>query len=257
MYNLKYILIIFIFLVILFCNYKTKTTETFFNTNDFFKFDKTSNSLCMIDFKEYNNKIYPLKQKVSNDEILFIVKWIKKIGYRDLKDKKNISSYMFGFTIDENGVVNKSRFGIGTLSFYQDFKDDCQVLLRSMNIDIYEPKDYLWYFIAWDIDKEIIKVYFKNKTCTKIICHVYKIERHNRKVKNVKKLYIKKYIVNNQTNVMFLDDQEIIQFNVEKLPLKIANKYPNSKLIIKEMANNGWDLYNYSNYNKKLTLYFD
>ena len=54
---------------------------------------------------------------------------------------------------------------------------------------------------------------------------------------------------------MFLEDKEVVQYNVEKLPLRIANRYPNSKFIIKEMANNGWDLYNYSNYNEKLTLF--
>ena len=53
---------------------------------------------------------------------------------------------MFGYTIDKNGVVNKSRFGIGTLSFCHDFKDDCKVLLRNMNIDIYEQRLFMVFY---------------------------------------------------------------------------------------------------------------
>ena len=255
-FNYKYLVIILLIIGVIYYNIRIK--ESFFNTQDFLKIDKTNNSLCMIDFNEYNKHIYPLQNKISSEEKNFIVKWIKKIGYRDIQNDKHISSYMFGFTIDKKGKINRSRFGIGTLSFYRDFKDDCQMLLRQMNIDLNEPKGFLWYFMAWDIEKKILKVYFKNKENTNIISHVYQLDRDdNNEIKKATKLFIKKYLVNKDTNIMFLDKRKVTQINSEHLPIKLIKKYPKSRFIINDMFNKGWDLYTYSDYDNKLTLYFD
>ena len=59
--NSKYILI---FLVICYLIYLLNSYEKFNNT-------------CLINFKDYNTDIYPISSKITNDENIFINKWIK------------------------------------------------------------------------------------------------------------------------------------------------------------------------------------
>tara|TARA_Y100000991_G_scaffold214535_1_gene202508 strand:+ start:1219 stop:1953 length:735 start_codon:yes stop_codon:yes gene_type:complete len=240
--NSKYILIfLFIFYVI-------------YLLNSYERFDNS----CLINFKEYNELIYPISLKITNDENIFISKWINKLKKDDIEKNPNISTYMIGFTIDKNNFVNRSRFGIGTLSYHNEFKKDCIKFLNSYQINLKEPNGYLWYAVAWDIFDNLYKVYLLSKDKKKIICYVYKVKRSKKNSIIDIVLSDKKYYnVGKKKTIMYKNRKKILQVNSTTLPSVYIKRYPTSAIILKNMINDGWDLNTYSEYDNKLNLYFD
>jgi len=243
-FNIKLFLPILIVFIILYnyFNYQVEYFHNYFQVND---------------FDNYNNHVYPLTKKITKQENDFIKKWIGMLEEGDISKFDHISTYMIGYTIFKNGHINKSRFGIGTLTKHQEFKNDCLKILRKYNIEFKEPPGYLWYGLAWDIEDKILKVYLLNKHKTKIISHIYSVTRHENEISEIYFSSKKHYNVNKNKTLMFKDQQTISQVNVDVLPKYLKNRYPKSKEIISFMNQGKWDLNTYSEYNGKLNLYFD
>lgn len=243
-FNIKLFLPILIVFIILYnyFNYQVEYFHNYFHVND---------------FDNYNNHVYPLTKNITKQENAFIKKWIGMLEERDISKFDHISTYMIGYTIFKNGHINKSRFGIGTLTKHQEFKNDCLKILRKYNIEFKEPHGYLWYALAWDIEDKILKVYLLNKRKTKIISHIYSVSRHKNEISEIYFSSKKYYNVNKNKTLMFKDQQTISQVNVDVLPKYLKNRYPKSKEIISFMNEGKWDLNTYSEYNGKLNLYFD
>ena len=242
-FNIKLFLLVIIFIFI----YR----KYFIN-----QIDNFDNSFQNKDFDDYNNYIYPLESNITKQEKYFIRKWLNKFEKRDIS--QNISTSIVGFTIFKNGHINKSRMSIGTLTKHREFKNDCKKILKKYNLDIKEPKGYVWYKVAWDIEDQIIKIYLINKYRTKIICYVYFVSRS--KDNKISEMYFsskKFYNINKNNTLMFKDKQVISQVNSEILPIHLKKRYPKSKKIISKMNNDNWELKLYSEYNGKLNLYFD
>lgn len=211
------------------------------------------------DYLNYNREIYSFKKKITSAENNFILKWIKKLEHDDTYKYPYISTFTIGYTINHNRkYINKSRFGIGTITKNKEFKNDCIDLFKKINIDINSIKGdygYDWYGIAWDIEDEILKLYLLNKDKTEIICYVYNVKRTNNKIIS-KFINIKKYKVTKNYTTMFKNGNEIIQYNAKKLPKRLMKKYDVDNKI-KEIKNIGLNLDTYSEYDNKLNLYFD
>lgn len=211
------------------------------------------------DYLDYNKNVYPFESKITLLENNFILKWIKKLEQDDTYKYPYISTFTVGYTIHNNtNHVNKSRFGIGTITKNKEFKRDCINLFKKMNIDINSIKSdygYDWYGIAWDIEDELLKLYLLNNRKTEIICYVYNVNRKNNTIIS-RFVNVKKYKVTKDYTTMFKDGKEIIQYNANKLPTRLIKKYDIDNKI-KEIKNIGLNLDSYSEYDNKLNLYFD
>ena len=242
-FNIKLFLIVLLFIFI----YR----KYFIN-----QIDNFDNSFENKDFDDYNYYIYPLESKITKQENYFIRKWLNKLEKND--SSKYISTSTVGFTIFKNRNINKSRFSIGTLTKHREFKNDCMKILKKYNLNINQPRGYLWYKVAWDIEDKIIKVYLINKYRTKIICYVYSVARtDDNKILEMYFSSKKFYNINKDNTLMFKNKQVISQINTELLPVYLKKRYPESKKIISMMNNDNWELKIYSEYNNKLNLYFD
>jgi len=221
------------------------------------KVENFHNHFQVNDFDNYNNNVFPLTKNITKQENDFIKKWINMLEENDLSKFDHISTYMIGYTIFKDGHINKSRFGIGTLTKHQEFKNDCLNFLRKYNLEFKEPPGYLWYGLAWDIEDKILKVYLLNKKRTKIVSHIYSVTRLEDKISEIYFSSKKHYNINQDNTLMFKDHQVVSQINTEILPIYLRNRYPKSKKIISFMNKGKWDLNTYSEYNGKLNLYFD
>lgn len=215
-----------------------------------------SNELGISDFKSYNNSIYPLTDKITCDEKIFIEKWIKRLNDRDIKMNKNIIPYKIGFTIDKKNYVNRSRFTIGTLTYYREFKRDCLNILKKYQINLIEPKNYLWHAMAWDINDSLLKVYLINSQISKIICYVYKVKRNKKTIIDIDLSDTKYYSIGKNKTILYKKNKKVVQVKNDTLPYIYNKRYPNSLVILRNMNNEGWDLNSYSEYDNKLNLYF-
>ena len=243
-FNIKLFLTLFIIFSLLY-NYLNKEVENFHN---YFK---------IVDYDSYNENIFPIEKKITKQENDFIKKWINMLEENDISKFEHISTYMIGCTIFKDGHVNKSRFGIGTLTKHKEFKKDCLKIFGKYNIEFKEPPDYLWHFLAWDIEDKILKVYLIHKNKTKIISYVYSVNRNQNKIYEIYFSYKKNYIIDKSKTLMFKNKKVISQVNAEVLPLYLKKKYTKSKEFISLMIKNKWDLNTYSEYDNKLNLYFD
>ncbi len=208
-------------------------------------------------YKDYNNDIFNLQQYITEQENKFIIKWLSKLDKNDYKFK-NISSYCIEFTINIDGTINNSRFAIGTLTKFDEFKIDCIKLMKYLKIDpIKLSNTFTYYGIAWDIQNNLFKIYLINELKNRIKCYEYKINRYKQTIVNTSFSLIKNYYVKSKYTVMYKNGATIYQINSDKLPLQILNKYKKSKNIITDMEQKGWLLDTYSEYNNKLNLYFE
>tara|TARA_Y100000992_G_C21251869_1_gene486301 strand:- start:320 stop:1102 length:783 start_codon:yes stop_codon:yes gene_type:complete len=214
---------------------------------------------CVNDYLDYNKNVYSFESKITLFENDFILKWIKKLDHDDTYKYPYISTFTVGYTIHNNtNHVNKSRFGIGTITKNKEFKSDCINLFKKMNIDINSIKSdygYDWYGIAWDIEDALLKLYLLNNRKTEIICYVYNVDRKNDNIIS-RFVNVKKYKITEDYTTMFKDGKEIIQYNTSKLPTKLIKKYDVDNKI-KEIKNTHLILDSYSEYDNKLNLYFD
>ena len=191
-------------------------------------------------FYKYQKNIFSIYSYLSDEEYNFVIKTLNDISDDDIRKNKHLSSYSFVISI-ENNEINTSRFIVGTKTKPENFKKNSIRMLKSLNISEKSPIRFQWYGIGWDINNNIIKIYFLKKDFSEIICKEY--------VRNPsKKIREKKYNVGLQTTIMEKDGQKIEQINNFK-----KFKYE----ILQKMLNLGFSLDTYSEYNKKITLYFD
>lgn len=210
-------------------------------------------------FEIYNKYFYPLSSKLSEDENNFIDKWIKKLEKDDIYNDKHISAFTFGITLHKNGHINKSRYGIGTKTKFDEFKNDVIRLLKLYKVTKFLPSDYNYYGVAWDIEDKLIKVYGLNKDNSTIICNVYTIKRNNYKIKSIEYDSEKTYDVGSDKTIMKKDGKHIKQYNtlIGNYPIHFMSKYQDFDEIIEFTKKHNFHLDTYSEYDGKLNLYFD
>ena len=210
--------------------------------------------------KNFNEKIYPLSDKLTKSENDFIDKWIRKLENDDIKQKKHISSFTLSITLNKDGPVNKSRFGIGTKTKHKDFKNDIMKLLKQFEVETFLPDGYKYYGIAWDISDNLIKLYGLNDEDTKILCKVYNVKRDkNNNITNITFNSDKNYKVGKEKTIMNKNGKNISQYNTSSmmLPNLFYKEYSKLNDIMRKMKDNKYNLDTYSEYDNKLNLYFD
>ena len=191
-------------------------------------------------FYEYQKNIFSIYSHLSNEEYDFVIKTLNDISDDDIHKNEHLSSYSFVISI-ENDKINASRFIVGTKTKPENFKKNSVKMLKSLNISEKSPIGFQWYGIGWDINNNIIKIYFLKKDFSEIICKEY-IRHPSKKIRE------KKYNVGIETTIMEKDGQKIKQMNnFKKFKCEILQK----------MLKMGFSLDTYSKYNKKITLYFD
>ena len=143
---MKYFYII-VFISLLVCAY-----FVYFVYNENFKtmeaFDYDASKTTKNFYKKYNELYYPLREKLTNQENKFIDKWIEKMEKNDIEKNKHISLTTVSFTLYKNGHINKSRFGIGTKTKFNDFKSDVKQLLNYFGVQKFLPNNYNYYGVA-------------------------------------------------------------------------------------------------------------
>ena len=210
-------------------------------------------------FQKYNEKYYPLSKKLTKEENKLIEKWINKMEKEDVIKNKHISPITFGVTLHKDGHINKSRFGIGTKTKYDEFKKDTLELLKPFDVEKFLPKNYNYYGIAWDIEDNLLKVYGLNKDNTKILCNVYKVERDEQKIITIQFDSEKDYKVGKDKTIMKKDGKNVSQYNTgsSNYPLEFMSSYSKLEDVMKMAQRNDLHLDTYSEYDNKLNLYFD
>tara|TARA_E500000318_G_scaffold106533_1_gene114641 strand:- start:623 stop:1222 length:600 start_codon:yes stop_codon:yes gene_type:complete len=191
-------------------------------------------------FYKYQKNIFSIYSHLSNQEYSFLIKTLNDISDDDINKDKHLSSYSFVISI-ENDKINTSRFIVGTKTKPENFKKNSIKMLKSLNISEKSPIGFQWYGIGWDINSNIIKIYFLKKDFSEIVCKEYTRNPS-------KKIREKKYKVGSQTTIMEKDGQKIKQINNFK-------KFKHE--ILQKMLDLGFSLDTHSEYNKKITLYFD
>ena len=191
-------------------------------------------------FYKYQKNIFSIYSHLSNEEYSFLIKTLNDISDDDINKDKHLSSYSFVISI-ENDKINTSRFIVGTKTKPENFKKNSIKMLKSLNISEKSPIGFQWYGIGWDINSNIIKIYFLKKDFSEIVCKEY-TRNPSQKIRE------KKYKVGSQTTIMEKDGQKIKQINNFK-------KFKHE--ILQKMLDLGFSLDTHSEYNKKITLYFD
>lgn len=190
-------------------------------------------------FFNFQKNIFPIISNVSAEEYSFISAVVEMMEEEDIESNDHLSAYSYPVSI-EDGRVNYSRFIFGTKTKPEKFGQMAKAMLFNQNIEEDPPEEYKWYGIGWDIQNKQIKVYHLSEDNSKIICNEY--------VRTLgTKLRTKKYQVGKEKTVMEKEGKLIEQVNGEK----IHNQ------VVERMTDLGFELDTYSQYDKKLTLYFD
>ena len=209
-------------------------------------------------YLDYNTNIFPIKKHITNEEHKFIIRWMDKISINDVSNDPHISTVIISIILHKNGKMNKSRLAIGTKTKHKEFKQEALQLLKNMNIYHELPSNFKYYGIGWDIEDELLKIYGLNEDNSEIICYVFNIIRDNNKVIESTYESQKTYNVNKHKTVMLKNGKTVEQINIENnLPKKYFKNYPKVEKLTKDMNNIGYELDTYSEYDNKLTLYFD
>ena len=254
---MKYFYII-VFISLLVCTY-----FVYFVYNENFKtmeaFDYDASKTTKNFYKKYNELYYPLREKLTNQENKFIDKWIEKMEKNDIEKNKHISATTVSFTLYKNGHINKSRFGIGTKTKFNDFKSDVKQLLNYFGVQKFLPNNYNYYGVAWDIEDNLFKLYGLNQDSSKILCNVYNVKRSNNRIMSMTFDSKKYYTVGKDKTIMKKDGKNISQYNtgLNTYPREYILKYPKLKGVIKSIHKNNLHLDTYSEYDNKLNLYFE
>ena len=262
-----YFLLLFIIPVILFIlyfhlQYDLFIIEQFNNNNNNDEDDEVVDQKKQVQdqLDRYYSYIYPLNEKITNYEKDFIEKWIHKLNENDYQLHPHISPFSVGINIFKNGHINKSRFCIGTKTSFDEFKLDTNKLFHNLRINIEPPHNYNYYGVAWDIEDNLIKLYFLSKDFTKIICYIYKVKRNKNKIEKISFIDTKNYNVGVETTIMRKNGKIIKQHNTNngkiKIPNEILKKYPESRKWISLMEPQ-LEVNTYSEYDNKLSIYFD
>ena len=222
-------------------------------------FDNETSKKRKILFQKYNEIYYPFNKKITKEENKFIEKWINKQEKDDVIKNKHISAITIGFTLHKDGHINKSRFGIGTKTKYDEFKKDTLELLKPFDVEKFLPKNYNYYGVAWDIEDSLLKVYGLNKNNTKILCNVYKVERNEQTITAIQFDSEKDYKVGKDKTIMKKDGKNVTQYNTgtTNYPLEFISTYCKLEDLIENTERNDLHLDTYSEYDNKLNLYFD
>lgn len=209
-------------------------------------------------YLDYNKNIFPIKKHITKEEHQFIIRWMDKISINDVLNDPHISTVIISIIIHKNGKMNKSRLAIGTKTKHKAFKKEVLQLLKNMNIYHELPSNFKYYGIGWDIEDELLKLYGLNEDNSKIICYVFNIKRDNNKVIESTYESQKTYNVNKYKTVMLKNGKKVEQINIKNnLPKKYFKDYPKAEKLTNVMNKNGYTLDTYSEYDNKLTLYFD
>lgn len=222
-------------------------------------FDNETSRKIKILFQKYNEIYYPFNKEITKEENKFIDKWINKMEKDDVIKNNHISPITIGFTLHKDGHINKSRFGIGTKTKYDEFKKDTLKLLKPFNIEKFLPKNYNYYGVAWDIEDSLLKVYGLNKNNTKILCYVYRVERDEQTITAIHFDSGKDYNVGKDKTIMKKDGKNVTQYNTgtSNYPIEFMSSYSMLEDVIENAESNDLHLDTYSEYDNKLNLYFD
>lgn len=87
-------------------------------------------------------------------------------------------------------------------------------------------------------------------------CYEYKVERINKNISSGKIFKIKRYEVFDSVTIIHKNGTDVQQINSSSLPDHLIKKY-NIGNKLKKMKSNSWDLDTCSEYEDKLTLYFE
>lgn len=190
-------------------------------------------------FYGYQKNIYSIISNVSDSEYLFVKETLNNITEKDIDENEHLSCYSFVVSI-EGEEINASRFIVGTKTNPNLFQKNAEKMLKSLNIFPKSPVGFDWYGVGWDVKNDEIKIYFLKKDLSEIFCEEY-CRSHSHKIRD------KLYEVGQKCTKMHKNGQIIDQINSNDLEHKVIDK----------MINLGFNLDTYSQYNNKITLYFD
>lgn len=194
-------------------------------------------------FYKFQKNIFSIISSVSDQEYKFILKTLSLITEKDLEEKAHISAYSFPIIIHKNSnKVNPSRITVGTKTNFEAFRKDASKMLNCLGIKEKAPHGFEWYGVGWDIENDEIKIYFLKKDFSEIRCKEYQRS-------SALKIREKKYKTGVITTEMQKDGEIVKQIN--------ANKESFGYEIITKMTDLGFAIDTYSEYNDKLTIYFD
>lgn len=266
-YNIILVLVILIIIVLLIDNYFLKDSEEGFKINGK-NYKKLEDTICSSEYQKkqlrgllvYHTEVYPILDKISQQEIEFIYSYIQNSSVEDIKINSHISPYTYCINIKKiDGQINSSRFAFGTKTKHKEFEKNIIDLAQKINIELPDKKDDLWYGVGWDLEDKLIKFYTISKDSKTMTCYVYNTERDNESnIKQIKYNSKKKYDVNKDVTYMHKDGKTIEQHNnVPKIDNVYYKKYPKITEIINDMNNRGFVIDTYSEYNDTLNIYFD
>ncbi|MGA0119857.1 MAG: hypothetical protein ACO3HJ_00215 [Methylophilaceae bacterium] len=190
-------------------------------------------------FYKYQKNIFSILSNVSGSEYSFITESLNNITEEDITNNQHLSSYSFVISV-ENGVINGSRFIVGTKTDPNLFQKNATKMLKSLNIKESKPDGFQWYGVGWDIKNDEIKIYFLSKDFSQIFCKEYRRS-------SAQKLRDKIYQVGKFVTTMNKDGEIVEQINTDSIHHEIVDK----------MLGLGFNLDTYSEYQNKKTFYFD
>jgi hypothetical protein len=176
---------------------------------------------------------------ISRSEYNFILESLSNITEEDICDNEHLSSYSFVVSI-EGEEINASRFIVGTKTNTDLFEKNALNMLNDLNIYPKKPDGFKWYGVGWDVKNNQIKIYFLKNNLSQIYCKEY-LKSSSKKIRE------KLYDVGKNFTIMHKDNQTVNQINSNTYKHKIVDK----------MIGLGFNLDTYSEYENKVTLYFD
>ena len=219
---------------------------------------KPNGNLLHERYDTYVRNVFPFNMKISHAEQNYISTIAQNHDYYTEFDKGfEISPYSFCIAVNkETNDVNLTKLNIGSVE--NDITKDVTRVLTDIGIhDSICAPNYKYYGIGWDLVDKIIKFYTLSKDRTKIECHVYKVERNkNNDIIKTTRLTKKTYDVGEKNTIMHKDGKEINQVNVSRIKKHNAH-HPVANAWINKMHALDFTLDTYSDYNGKISLYFD
>ena len=210
----------------------------------------------------YNKRVYPFHKSISLQEQEYISVITSNYDADkefdlELQSTGSISPYSFSISIDkESNKVNLTRFNIGSIE--RNINDHVVRLLHYIQIDdTLCTHGFKYYGVGWDLIDGIIKFYTLNKDKSKIVCHVYKVQRNEQNEITGSTFYTKKnYDVGVKNTIMHKNGKTINQINLSRLKDEDMGNHTANKWVSK-MQSLGFILDTYSDYEGSINLYFD
>jgi hypothetical protein len=209
-------------------------------------------------YDTYIRNVFPFNTKISRTEQNYISTITRNHDYYTEFDKGfEISPYSFCIAVDKKtNDVNLTKLNIGSVE--NDITKDVTRVLTDIGIhDSICAPNYKYYGIGWDLVDKIIKFYTLRLDRSKIACHVYKVERDkNNNITKAVFITKKMYDVGETNTIMHKDGKKINQVNVSRIKKHDA-QHVTANAWINKMHALDFTLDTYSDYNGKISLYFD